>query len=213
MGYWSVIILEDSNGLVFFLGHPGSGKTTFLNFCKRVSAYKGYSFGHVNDREVFLELTEKIRSPEVQEALLNGEAVTADEFYYEFHARIRAKIVQGSKRGKLLFIELTSHDYEKFLSLYGNQLLGGSLGVLFEAPLATCKERNANRGLDSSSIDDLPIPERYLDMCFAQRSQPFSLQSFFRRSKLVSNDRSSQETLLQRMCSVRDFIFSNIDGC
>lgn len=181
--------------LVFLLGHPGAGKTSLYNHLSAIMVTHGHKVKRINDRDVFRKTL--LCDPDHLYHRQNSDGsidVTHCYFFDLLIVLLKDEIVSQIDNDSWLFVEMTSDNYLRTFTHIGHDLIGTSCLILVHSSVETSLRRNASRCLQSTDLDQTPIPDAYIHHCFDQDCLP--LPSFFKYALHLDNDSDDIHQLL-----------------
>src|SRR5437899_3337549 len=151
-----------NNFLVFLIGRPGSGKSTFAKYLVR--AFISTNVLYLNDYDLLLSLREKL-SPEQISLAANGQFEILDRSIFDRLFEELAKAVESNIGKRPMIVEFSRPAYvEAFKTLHGRE--GHQFTIVYlNSPLETCIHRNAMRAPDYpiNTIPEGVIRKYYLN--------------------------------------------------
>lgn len=161
-------------GSIFFLGSPGSGKSTARRFVREIIHNMGWDILTADDYEILLDMFVKEMESEQRRfatcehggfEILDMSA--ADEALMTLVEKIRNMQMQNANdllRRVMFLIEFSRPDYLAALSMLDESFLRNAYFICIHADLSTCLQRNRARvERKEHGDDDHFVPEQIVD--------------------------------------------------
>jgi len=193
--------------LVFLIGHPGSGKSTFYQLISPRLRKIGLSSSRVNDREFFWQAVQKDSQQKFHRLNEDGSIDVLDLGLYDLQSQLLSQALLSSKyEDQLVFIEYTSPSYQRFIDNFDKGLIRKSHLILFVTSFDTGACRNRLRSTSSEDLDNRQVPEYYLQQCYNQNYSLYELGEYFYKTFVIHNDTPGIQKLVEYLPEAISFI-------
>ena len=129
---------------VFFLGRPGSGKSTAARHMIKLAQKRNYSTSYMKDYDILYKMFQKdYNCKQFQPAAYDGFDVLDKTVFDTALKRLEEKIlaIKDSKKKQLVVIEFARDDYYTALKLFKPEVLQGAHIFFVDAALQNCIDR------------------------------------------------------------------------
>ena len=202
---------------VFFLGRPGSGKSTAARHMIELAERRNYSVHYKKDYDILYHMFKKDHGhKQFQPADYDGFDVIDKTVFDTALKNLEENIlaIKDSKKKQLVAIEFARDDYQAALKLFASKALQGAYIFFVDANLQNCIDRIHKR-VETPSEPDHHFVSDYIMKTYYNQENWMYVSSlleeeypFFKNVVAIRNT-GSQADLLAHVDNFADTIFQN----